>query len=88
MRAQSLAAAAAIAGGLPAERADTCAEGPYLGVYEVDGEIVGQLACWTDGSSASLLASDKRVPMIVFLFSSDQGLGALEDALPRFAPIP
>jgi hypothetical protein len=79
---------ATITDGLPAERAETCAQGPYLGVYEVEGEIVGQLACWMSESGANLLVSDKRIPMIVFLLSDDLGLAALEQALDDLAPTP
>jgi hypothetical protein len=77
-----------ITGGLPAERAATCAEGPYLGVFEADAEVVGQLACWMSESGAKVLASDKRIPMIVFLLSDDLDLAALEQALNDLAPIP
>ena len=29
-------------------RAGSCDEGPYRGTYTVDGEVVGQMACWVD----------------------------------------
>lgn len=79
---------ARITSGLPTPRAETCAEGPFLGVNTVDGEVVGQLACWTDAGTAYLVAGDKRIPMIVFLLSSDGDLAALESALEGLAPVP
>ncbi len=79
---------ATITAGLPTPRAGTCTEGPFLGTYDVGGEVVGQLACWTAGDTAYLLASDKRIPLIVFLLGKDAGLAALEQALQDVAPVP
>jgi hypothetical protein len=69
-------------------RVETCAEGPFLGVYEVADEVVGQLACWTADGTAYIVATDKRIPLIVFLLGEDGDLQALEAALSEFAPVP
>lgn len=79
---------ATVTAGLATPRAGTCAEGPFLGTYEVAGEVVGQLACWTTDGTGYLVASDKRIPMIVFLMDEDGDLGALEQALAQLAPLP
>ncbi|MEZ4597491.1 MAG: hypothetical protein R3C32_12130 [Chloroflexota bacterium] len=73
---------------LPTPRATTCAEGPFLGTYAVGGEVVGQLACWTADDTSYLVASDKRIPMIVLLLGRDGDTAALEEALTRLAPTP
>lgn len=79
---------ATVTSGLATPRAGTCAEGPFLGTYEVAGEVVGQLACWTADGAGYLVASDKRIPMIVLLLGREGGTAALEEALTRLAPTP
>jgi hypothetical protein len=81
----------AITAELPAERTSTCGDGVYLGVFRVggteDGEIVGQLACWTDHSGATIAASDKRSLVLLVLRERDGDLAALAEHS-EFAPIP
>jgi len=77
-----------ITGGLAPTTTGSCAEGPYLGPWTVDEEVIGQIACFVDGGQAYLVAGDKRVPMIVFLMRDDPDVVALHERLPELAPVP
>jgi hypothetical protein len=81
----------AITAELPSERTSTCGEGAYLGVFRVggtdDGEVVGQLACWTDDSGATIAATDKRPMVLLMLRDPDGDLSALAEHS-ELAPTP
>jgi hypothetical protein len=81
----------ALTSAVPAERSQTCGEGAYVGTFRVggteDGEVVGQLACWTDDDGAAIVASDKRPKVLMVLHDPDGDLAALAEHS-ELAPTP
>jgi hypothetical protein len=72
---------------IPSSRSGSCDDGPYRGAWEVDGKVIGQIACWISDGLPVLLASDKRVA-ILFDLAGGSSVAGLAARLPKLAPVP
>ncbi len=44
--------------------AASCDQGPFMGVYQVEGEDVGQVTCWPEQGGRAIMWSDERLAIL------------------------